>query len=106
MHGVSAIRRGKRMVRKKVKQLDDGDSGSFSDGTKFRLNNVRCHEKHQYGGSTAKRTLAGMLGRTGNVINWNPVARDKYGRQVGNMSNKDGSINQRMRKKGYTNKGR
>ena len=93
-------------MRKKIKKWFDGDSGEFSDGTKFRLNNVRTPEKYQFGGERATRTVAGMTGRTSSRINWTPVARDKYGRQLGNMSNKDGSINQRMRKKGYTNKGR
>ena len=93
-------------MRKKVKRWFDGDSGEFSDGTKFRLNNVRTPEKYQYGGEKATRAAAGMTGRTAGRVNWNPVARDKYGRQIGNMSNRDGSINQRMRNKGYRNKGR
>jgi endonuclease YncB( thermonuclease family) len=103
--GVSETRRGKKM-RKKVRRLDDGDSGVFSDGTRLRLNGVGAPESHQYGGSKAKKILAGMLGRTNGFVNWNPVARDRYGRQVGNMSNRDGSINNRMRSRGYNNKGR
>lgn len=93
-------------MRKKIRKWFDGDSGVFSDGRKFRLSNVRTPEKHQFGGEKATRTVAGMTGRTGGKVNWNPVARDKYGRQVGKMSNRDGSINQRMRKRGYKNKGR
>jgi len=93
-------------MKKKIQQWFDGDSGVFSDGTKFRLNNVRKPESYQFGGEKATRTAAGMTGRTDGWVNWNPVARDRYGRQVGNMSNKDGSINQRMRSRGYSNKGR
>jgi len=92
--------------RKKIKSLDDGDSGRFADGTRFRLKNVRAHEKHQFGGSTAKRTLAGMIGRTKGVVQVRTVARGPYGRKIVEMKNKDGSINSRMRKKGYKNKGR
>ncbi len=31
---------------KKVKKWDDGDSGVFTDDTRFRLNGVRAHGKH------------------------------------------------------------
>jgi len=92
--------------RKKIKSLDDGDSGKFTDGTSFRLARVRAHEKHQFGGSTAKRTLAGMIGRTKGNVQVKTVARGTYGRKVIEMKNKDGSINERMRKRGYKNKGR
>ena len=92
--------------RKKVKQLKDGDSGFFADGTGFRLANVRAPEKYQYGGSTAKRRLAGMLGRSNNMVTAKTVAIDRYGRKVVVLKNKDGSINDRMRKNGCKNKGR
>jgi len=92
--------------RKKVKKWDDGDSGIFADGTRFRLNGVRAHEKHQFGGSTATRRVAGMTGRTKGIVQVQQVAKDRYGRAVVNMKNKDGSINKRMRKNGYKNKGR
>lgn len=93
-------------MKKKIKKWDDGDSGEFTDGTRFRLNNVRAPEKHQFGGTTATRRAAGMTARDNHQVNWNSVARDKYGREVGNMSNRDGSINERMRKRGSKNKGR
>lgn len=94
------------MVRKKVAKWNDGDSGRFSDGTKFRLAGVRAPEKNQFGGSTATRRAAGMTGQNNGWVNWNSVARDRYGRSVGNMSNKDGSINKRMIQRGSKNKGR
>lgn len=93
-------------MRKKIGKLDDGDSGWFTDGSRFRLDNVRAPEKHQYGGSTATRTLGGMLGRSHGAVNVKVVGRDHYGRQVVRMSNQDGSINARMLRKGYRNKGR
>jgi micrococcal nuclease len=93
------------MVRKKVARWEDGDSGIFTDGSRFRLANVRAPEKHQFGGERATRRAAGMTARSNGEVNWKPVG-SSYGRQVGNMSNKDGSINQRLRARGSRNKGR
>lgn len=92
--------------RKKVGNLSDADSGWFTDGTPFRLSNVRAHEKHQFGGSKAKRVLAGMLSRSKGFVNVKTVSRGRYGRNIVEMRNKDGSINARMRRKGYRRKGR
>ncbi len=92
--------------KKKVKYLDDGDSGKFADGTPFRLARVRAHEKHQYGGSTATKVLAGILGRSKGIVMSKTVAVGRYGRKIVELKNKDGSINARMRKKGHKNKGR
>ncbi len=92
--------------RKKVVELDDGDSGIFADGTRFRLAKVRAHENHQFGGSTAQKVFAGMLARSGGMVSVRKVAKDTYGRDLVEMRNKDGSINARMRQKGYKNKGR
>ncbi len=92
--------------RKRIREWDDGDSGVFTDGTRFRLKGVRAHEKHQFGGSTATRTAAGMTGRTKGFVKVKKIAIDRYGRAIVEMWNKDGSINKRMRKKGYRNKGR
>jgi endonuclease YncB( thermonuclease family) len=94
------------MARKKVNRWNDGDSGVFSDGTRFRLAGVRAPERRQFGSERATRRAVGMTGRSnGNVI-WKPVARDRYGRQVGHMSNRDGSINLRLLRRGCRNKGR
>ena len=84
------------IVRKKVTKWYDGDSGEFSDGTKFRLSNVSAPERHQFGAEKATRRAAGMTGQSGGRINWRKVARDRYGREVGTMSNQHGSINQRL----------
>jgi endonuclease YncB( thermonuclease family) len=92
--------------KKKVKNLNDGDSGFFSDGTQFRLANVQAPEKYQYGGSTAKRRLAGILGRNNNFVNTKTIAIDRYGRKVVEMRNRDGSINNRMQRRGCRNRGR
>ncbi len=94
------------MVRKKVEKWDDGDSGKFTDGKRFRLSGVRAPEKNQRGGSTATRSAAGMTGQSKGRVNWTPVARDKYGREVGNMTNQHGSVNKRLIQRGSKNKGR
>ena len=93
-------------MSRKIKKWTDGDSGTFADGTEFRLANVRATEKNKIGGLKALKTVAGMTARSGNLVNVKVVAKGKYGRVIVEMSNKDGSINERMRKKGYTNKGR
>lgn len=94
------------MVRKKVKKWTDGDSGVFSDDTRFRLASVRAPEKHQYGGSKATRVAAGMTGRSKGLVNVTQKGTDPYGRVIVEMSNKDGSINERLRKKRIHKKGK
>jgi len=91
--------------RRKVKFVD-GDSGVFSDGTKFRLSNVRAQEYNEPGGTKAKNVVTGMIGRSKGVVSVKEVGRDFYGRVLVELTNKDGSINERMRNKGYKNKGR
>lgn len=103
---------GFKMVKKTKKynrkvKFTDGDSGVYvADGTRFRLISVRAPEKNQDGGSKSTRVASGMVGRSNGRVSIEEVGRDKYGRVLVNMKNKDGSINDRMRKKGYTNKGR
>jgi len=94
------------MVKKKITKWVDGDSGVFSDGNKFRLSGVRAPEKSQFGGSKATKTAAGMTGRSKGSVDVKIVGIDKYGRTLVDMKNKDGSINDRLIKKGYKNKGR
>ncbi|WMW26005.1 nuclease [Methanolobus sediminis] len=83
----------------------DGDTFLLNVGIKIRLSNVRAHELHQYGGMKAKRTLSGMIGRHGRKIKFKGVHIDRD-RLVAEVKNGDGSINDRMRKKGYRSKGR
>ena len=94
------------MVKKKVKKWTDGDSGVFADGSRFRLRNVRAPEYKSKTGKRAKRSASGMTGRSKSWVGIKTYAKDKYGRFVVDMWNKDGSVNKRLRKKGYTNKGR
>lgn len=91
---------------KKIKKWRDGDSGSFSDDTEFRLARVRAPEKRQAGGSKATKVASGMTGRSKGRVNVEQVGKDRYGRVIVEMGNKDGSINDRLIKKGYKDKGR
>lgn len=94
------------MAKKRIDSWKDGDSGKFTDGTPFRLARVRAPERHQFGGKTATRRAAGMSGKTRGFVNVKTVGRDKYGRKVVEISNKHGSINNRLLRRGSRNKGR
>lgn len=91
--------------RKKVDHWVDGDSGVFTDGRPFRLANVRAPERNQRGASRATKTAAGMTGRTDGRVSTKTVGRS-YNRDVVQMKNRDGSVNDRMRRKGYRSSGR
>jgi len=88
------------MTRKRIDHWIDGDSGVFIDGTHFRLAGVNAPEKRTHDAETATRAVAGMTGQTNGYVNVRTVGRS-YGRKVVEMSNSDGSINERMRKRGY-----
>lgn len=94
-----------KYMKKRVASLDDGDSGWFTDGSRFRLARVRAPESYQFGGETAKRRLAGMIAMSNGMVSVKPVGKS-YGRDVVEMRNADGSINNRMIKRGCRNKGR
>jgi endonuclease YncB( thermonuclease family) len=93
-------------MKRKVVKWGDGDSGWFSDGTQFRLARVRAPEKHQFGGETATRRAAGMTGQTKGFVNSQTLAKDSYGRSLVELSNRHGSINNRLLQRGCKNKGR
>jgi endonuclease YncB( thermonuclease family) len=59
------------MVRKKITKWIDGDSGFFTDGTNFRLTNVRAPEKNKRGGTKATKVAAGMSGRSNGFVTVN-----------------------------------
>lgn len=94
------------MIKKRICHWKDGDSGKFTDGSYFRLARVRAPEKYQFGGETATRRAAGMSGRTRGIVNVKTLGRDFYGRKVVEIYNKDGSINNRLLRRGSRNKGR
>ncbi len=88
------------MTKKRVDFWHDGDSGQFTDGTWFRLARVNAPEKHRAGGERATRAAAGMTGQSRGHVNVRSVCRS-YNRAVVEMRNSDGSINDRMRRRGY-----
>jgi len=90
---------------KRVARWDDGDSGEYTDGSRFRLARVRAPEKHQFGGNKATKVASGMTARSNGLVRVITVGRS-FNRTVDYQSNKDGSINKRMMQRGYTNKGR
>ena len=92
-------------MEKKVKRWTDGDSGVFKDGTRFRLARVRAPEHHQFGGKKATKVAGGMTSRSSGYVQVKRVG-SSYGRSVVEMRNQDGSINNRMRSRGYRDKGR
>jgi len=94
------------MIKKRIDYWKDGDSGKFTDGNHFRLARVRAPEKYQFGGESATRRAAGMSGRTKGLVNVRTLGRDSYGRFIVEIYNKDGSINNRLLRRGSRNKGR
>lgn len=88
-----------------MKEIVDGDGVKFADGEEGRLVNVRAPEKNEPGYARAKKSLSSMIARSGGEVNCRSVGRDKYGRLLVEISNHEGSINKRLREKGYTNKG-
>ncbi|MBS3106430.1 nuclease [Candidatus Woesearchaeota archaeon] len=92
-------------MKKRIDHWIDGDTGIFTDGRIFRLAGVRAPEHHQFGGETATRRVAGMTGQSNGLVNVRRVG-GSYGRDVVELRNGDGSINGRMRSRGYTHSGR
>lgn len=96
------------IYKRKVKKVIDGDTLStyskVNGTTKIRLVGVRAPEKNQKGGKTATNLLKKSV--SGKFISVKPKAKDKYGRTIASVSYKGRSVNNKMRKAGYTNKGR
>ena len=79
----------------------DGDSGQFSNGERFRLADVRSPDKNESDYLKAKRSLSAMAGRSHKWVTVEEVGIDQYGRVLVNLENQDGSINDRMKQRGY-----
>ncbi|MCG7850467.1 MAG: thermonuclease family protein [ANME-2 cluster archaeon] len=79
----------------------DGDSGQFSNGERFRLADVRSPDKEDPGYMKAKRSLSAMAGRSHRMVTVKEVGIDPYGRVIVYLENQDGSINERMKQRGY-----
>lgn len=79
----------------------DGDSGQFSNGERFRLADVRSPDKDDPDYLKAKRIVSGMAGRSHRMVTVDEVGIDPYGRLLVKLENQDGSLNERMKLRGY-----
>ena len=79
----------------------DGDSGQFSNGERFRLADVRSPSKNEVDYMKAKRSVSAMAGRSGRWVTVEEVGIDPYGRLLVKLENQDGSLNERMKQRGY-----
>jgi len=85
------------MVRKKlnVKEVIDGDTFLDSKGRKYRLENVDAPEKGKPGYQKAKNLLKNLI--QGEMVGIQPVAKDKYGRNIVRVYKGRKSVNKKMR---------
>lgn len=91
------------MAKGKVTRVIDGDTFKVQGGKAIRLANVRAPELGTKGGAKARNDLKGCIG--GKTISYNTVGKS-YGRDVANVKVAGKSVNQTMRNKGYTSKGK
>ena len=80
----------------------DGDSGQFANGERFRMADVRSPEEDDPDYLKAKRVVSGMVGRSHKWVTVEEVGIDPYGRLLVKLYNEDGSINDRLRQRGYS----
>ena len=79
----------------------DGDSGQFSNGERFRLADVRSPEEDEADYLKAKRSLSAMAGRSHRWVTVEEVGFDQYGRILVKIFNENGSLNERIKQRGY-----
>jgi len=91
------------MVRGKVARVIDGDTFKVRGGKAIRLANVRAPELGTKGGAKARNELSERI--TGKTVSYDAVGKS-YGRDVANVKVAGKSVNQAMRNKGYTKKGK
>lgn len=91
------------MAKARVKNVIDGDTFIIQGSKAIRLSNVRAPEIGTKGGSKAKSDLQNIIG--GKTISYNTIGKS-YGRDVANVKVAGKSVNQIMRNKGYTKKGK
>jgi len=91
------------MAKGKVTKVLDGDTFKVQGGKAIRLSNVRAPEMGTKGGAKARNELDVIIG--GKTVSYDSVGKS-YGRNVANVKIAGKSVNQAMRNKGYTNKGK
>ena len=82
-----------------VTKVIDGDTFRTKSRPKHsvRLANVNAPEKGKVGSVKATQALRDLI--SGQKVEINPVARDKYGRTVANVKVKGKSVNKALQKK-------
>jgi len=91
------------MAQGKVTKVIDGDTFKVQGSKSIRLSNVRAPEIGTKGGAKARNELKTQV--DGKMVSYKTVAKS-YGREVANVKVGSKSVNQVMRNKGYTNKGK
>ena len=91
------------MAKGKVSRVIDGDTFRITGGKSIRLANVNAPELGTRGGAKARNELKTVIG--GKTVSYRAVTKS-YGRTVANVKVGAKSVNQVMRNKGYTNKGK
>jgi len=91
------------MAKGKVTKVIDGDTFKVQGGKAIRLSNVKAPELGTKGGAKAKADLQKSIG--GKTVSYDTVGKS-YGRDVAKVKVGGKSVNQVMRNKGYTNKGK
>ena len=92
-----------KMAKGKVTRVIDGDTFKVQGGKAIRLASVRAPELGTKGGAKARNELKERIG--GKTVSYNTVGKS-YGRDVANVKVACKSVNQAMRNKGYTKKGK
>jgi len=91
------------MTKAKVTKIIDGDTFKIKGGKSIRLSNVRAPELGTKGAGKAKQELSGLISEK--TVSYNTVGKS-YGREVANVRVGGKLVNQAMRNKGYTKKGK
>lgn len=91
------------MAKGKVTKIIDGDTFKIKGGKSIRLSNVRAPELGAKGGAEAKQELDSLIHKK--TVSYTTVGKS-YGREVANVRIGGKLVNQAMRNKGYTKKGK
>ena len=91
------------MTKGKVTRVIDGDTFKVQEGKAIRLANVKAPELGTKGGAKARNELKTQI--DGKTVTYKTVGKS-YGRDVANVKVAGKSVNQTMRNKGYTKKGK
>ena len=91
------------MIKGKVTKVIDGDTFKVGGDKAIRLANVQAPDLATKGVAKARNELQSLVAKK--TVSYNTVGKS-YGRNVANVKVGAKSVNQIMRNKGYTNKGK